>query len=219
MGLSRRLLAALLIGLALVAAAWVRPDVGRGQGPGAEAPAGDLLTTPPFDRITLSDGTVLRIEPVSPRPLPPSDPSKAKPSGTPTKKKGPPPEGTIGLPGAKTKVEPAPGEAQDDAIVIHLLDSEPSDFRVKRTSIRKIEYFEDVLLAEGDRLVLTRQYDKAFEHYLAVRTRNPSWAGLDDRVDRLLFKEGSEALLGPDGERGLRLLSELHARKPDYPGL
>jgi peptide/nickel transport system substrate-binding protein len=223
MGISRtvgRLLVAFLIGLAIVAAVWVVPGTGLGQVPDAALTGGDLLTTPPFDRITLSDGTALRIEPVSPRPLPPYDPSKAKPKPARTRdgRPVPPPEGNVGLPGEPPKVEPKEEEAADE-IAIHVLDAEPSDFRVRRGSIRKVEYFEDMLLAQGDRLVLTRQYDKGFEHYLAVRARNPSWTGLDERVDRLLFKEGSEALLGQEGGRGLRLLGELHARRPDYPGL
>ena len=33
------------------------------------------------------------------------------------------------------------------------------------------------------------------------------------------LEEGSAALLENDGERGLRLLRELHARRPDFPEL
>ncbi|MBX6314207.1 MAG: ABC transporter substrate-binding protein, partial [Isosphaeraceae bacterium] len=79
---------------------------------------------------------------------------------------------------------------------------------------------EDLLLAEGERLVLARDYAKAFEHYLAVQARAPGWKGLDEHVNKLLFEEGTNALLlENDRERGLRLLSELYARQPDYPGL
>ena len=52
-----------------------------------------------------------------------------------------------------------------------------------------------------------------------MKSRNPSWAGLDDHVNRVLFTEGSRALVDGDGERGLRLLRELLGRKRDYPGL
>src|SRR5262245_55724339 len=76
-----------------------------------------------------------------------------------------------------------------------------------------------MLLAEGDRWLLARDYARAFEWYLRVQTREPGWNGLDDRVNRLLFEEGSTALLEGDGERGLRLLRELFVRKPSYPGL
>src|SRR5436190_23638478 len=43
-------------------------------GPGAA----DLLRAVPFDRITLTDGTVLVVEPVSPRPLPVYNPTEER---------------------------------------------------------------------------------------------------------------------------------------------
>ncbi len=103
---------------------------------------------------------------------------------------------------------------------IHLLqEAEVRDFTVKRSSIKTIEYFEDILLAEGDRLTLARDFARAFECFLRVKTRNPDWPRLDDHVNRLLFAEGSAALLEGDHERGLRLLRELLGRKRDFPGL
>ena len=38
----------------------------------------ELLRSAPFDRITLIDGTVVIVDPISPRPLPPYDPTKQK---------------------------------------------------------------------------------------------------------------------------------------------
>ena len=91
---------------------------------------------------------------------------------------------------------------------------------MKRASIKKIEYFEDLLLEECDRLVALHDYTRAFECCLRVQTRNPGWNGpVRPREHVLLFREGSKALIDGDGERGLRLLRELLARKRDYPGL
>src|SRR5207248_7594192 len=99
-------------------------------------------------------------------------------------------------------------------------NQEAGDYKLKRSNIKSIEYYEGLLLAEGDRLVLAREFAKAFEHYLAVKGRDPRWKGLQEHVDRLLFAEGSAALLfDNDRARGLRLLHELHERRPDYPGL
>ena len=105
---------------------------------------------------------------------------------------------------------------------LHLLQAGPNevrDFKVKRSNIKKIEYFEDLLLQECDRLVMAHDYARAFECCLRVQTRNPGWPGLDDHVNRVLFAEGSRTLIDGDGERGLRLLGELLGRKRDYPGL
>src|SRR5947209_14723715 len=97
--------------------------------------------------------------------------------------------------------------------------NEVRDYKIKRASIKKIEYFEDLLLQEADRLVLARDYARAFECCLRVRTRSPGWAGLDEHANRILFAEGSRALIDGDAERGLRLLRELLGRQRDYPGL
>jgi peptide/nickel transport system substrate-binding protein len=196
------------------------------------APAGPLSADPlrsvPFDRLTLTDGAVLLIEPVSPRPLPPLDPAKAKPKKRPKDGKAEiPPEGNIGLPGQpstfKLPSEEKGEDQEDDAgasLRIHLLqEAETRDFTVKRSNIKSIEYFEDLLLAQCDQLVLARDFLRGFECCLRVKSRNPAWSGLDEHVNRLLFAEGSAALIGGDHERGLRLLRELLARRRDYPGL
>ena len=226
-----RYLAAMIVALGLVGAIHHASRTGHGQEPPAAAagPAtSDPLRSPPFDRITLIDGTVLIIDPVSPRPLPAPETAKSK---TKVRLKGTrteiPLEGNIGLPGEpskfKTPKQERAEDEEDDAhgtVKIHLLqDAEVRDFTVKRSSIKNIEYFEDILLAEGDRLVLARDFDRAFECFLRVKSRNPGWAGLDEHVNRLLFAEGSTALIAGDHERGLRLLRELLARNRGFPGL
>ena len=174
------------------------------QAPGAKAdetePKLELLQQVPYDRMTLIDNSTWEIEPISPRPLPAYDPSQQKKS---------------------TKKAEGDGETQDqsDEVVIHLMQGDQRDFKVRRASIKSIEYFEDMLIAEANRLILARNYPKAFEYLLAVQARNPNWKGLQDNVDKLLFEEGSYALAGNERDRGLRLLRELHARRADYEGL
>ena len=229
---SGRFLAAIGSSLCLVELLSILSFSGWGQeaAPAAGPATTDLLRSPPFDRITLIDGTVLIVDPVSPRPLPALDPAKtrkqekARPKGS---KVEIPLEGNIGLPGEPSKFrtpqqEKAEEEQEEESVrtvKIHLLqEAEVRDFTVKRSSIKTIEYFEDLLLAEGDRLTLARDFARAFECFLRVKTRNPDWPRLDDHVNRLLFAEGSAAMLEGDHERGLRLLRELLGRKRDLPG-
>jgi peptide/nickel transport system substrate-binding protein len=221
----------LMVSLVVAAAASATPRPGGAQEP-APAPIGadDLLRSNPFDRITLIDGTVLIIEPVSPRPLPVYDPKQERERRRRSSEKN-----SVAMPieigaavekgkgGAKGADDAQPeDEDRRDELKIHLvqgLRNEARDFMVKRPSIKKIEYFEDLLLEEADRLVLVRDYARAFECCLRVQTRNPGWAGLADHVNHVLFREGSQALIDGDDERGLRLLRELLGRKRDYPGL
>jgi peptide/nickel transport system substrate-binding protein len=190
------------------------------------ATTNDLLRAIPFDRITLTDGTVLLVDPISPRPLPAYDPVKERDRRRRAReaKSVIPLEGNI-IPGKKTnlrrKDEPEE-ETTVEKIKLHLLQAaagEVRDFEVKRPSIQKIEYFEDMLLLECDRLILARDFTRAFECCLRVETRNPGWNGLADRVNHVLFAEGTRALIEGDGERGLRLLRELLGRNRAYPGL
>ena len=215
----RRMVVIALVALATAGLALVRPRVGRGQQAGEAAK--DLLAAQPFDRLILIDGTVLEIEPVSPRPLPPYDPTKDPKSpeykkSRARKEAGRSPEGNVRLRGKEQAKEPE----QVNEINIHVLGPDGGDYRVRRASIKNVEYFEDMLLAEGDRLLLSRDYAKAFEHYLTAKLRNPGWKGLNAHVEKLLFEEGKAALLlDNDHERGLRLLRELYTRRPDHPGL
>lgn len=199
----------------------------------ARAPAAqtapDLLRSYPFDRITLIDNSEILVEPVSPRPLPPIDPEKSKVPG----RGGEPridPKGNIGFPGEPSRFKafeatPKKERGPDQQITVHLAAEaatgrgDARDFVIQRAHIKNIEYFEDMLLAEGESLAKTRKYNQAFERYLRVQARNPDWPGLDNHVDDLLFAEGRDALRDGEGERGLRLLRELHARRPDYPKL
>jgi peptide/nickel transport system substrate-binding protein len=189
---------------------------------GVAAPKIDILKTEPFDRITLNDGTVFVIEPVMPRPLPAYDPAveaeKERKRKAGTKELGLPEGGNVGV---RTKKKAAPKIEDEVAaeLAIHLIEGEQRDFKIKRADIKSVEYFEDMLLDEGDRLLRAQEYNKAFECYLRVRTRNPRWKGLSTRVDEMLYKEGTIALLDGDGDRGLRILRELKSRKPNYPGL
>jgi peptide/nickel transport system substrate-binding protein len=188
--------------------------------------SGDLLRAMPFDRITLLDGTTLDIDPVSPRPLPAYDPTKEREAKARARQKNAmiPPEGNV-IPGKKTELARAPRDQEADkpeTLKIHFLQAvagEARDFEVKRENVKKVEYFEDFLLEECDRLISAHDYARAFECCLRVQTRSPAWKGLDARVAHLLFAEGSQALIDGDSERGLRLLRELLSRQRDYPGL
>ncbi len=62
-----------------------------------------------------------------------------------------------------------------------MLEGEPRDFKVKRASIKEVEYFEDMLLDEADRLLKEGDYTRAFERFSwsssATRTGRASTSG------------------------------------------
>ena len=209
------------IWLAAAIVAWSAAAHGQASAP-APAPR-ELLAVAPFDRVTLADGTTLDVEPVSPRPLPPYDPSKDKePEPAKDGKKPPPPrEGNVLLPAqVARKAAEEEDRQRNNELTLGSIGADGASYKVRRANVRSVEYYEDMLLAEGARFQKLGDFARAFEHYLAVRRRAPGWRGLAEKVDVLLYEEGSSALrLEDDRDRGLRLLGELAARRPDYPGL
>lgn len=205
--------------IVVVTAGLIAGIASRAQAP-RTTPA-DLLKATPFDRITLIDGTVLDVEPVSPRPLPPYDPRKDRQPDA--KDDRPPPEGNIFLPSQKDLIAKAAQAKREETETIRELHITPIGedqvYKVRRSSIRSIDYFEDILISEGLRLTAAHDFARAFEHFLRVRERAGTWKGLEEGVRRLLLEEGIQALAQGDSGRGLRLLRELHAKQSDYPGL
>ncbi len=169
------------------------------------------------------------VDPVTPRPLPSNDPAKEREKRRRANRNQINPEGNVPLPGQKMELgmPDAPKQVdseglEEDDVRLHFQQGavrEIVDFKVKRASIKKVDYFEDLLLEECDHLVALHDYTRAFECCLRVETRNPGWVGLTDRVNNVLFREASKALIDGENERGLRLLRELLGRKRDYPGL
>ncbi len=203
-----------------------RPSQGQDLSTPTPQPIGaaEMLRSEPFDRLTLIDNTVLIVEPVSPRPLPVIDTKKERErrSGAPANSTAAPIEiGAESQEGGGGSQGQGAGGARGPSR-LHLLEggrNEVRDFTVKRSSLKKVEYFEDMLIAEADRLTQAREFSRAFECCLRVRMRNPSWVGLDACVNRILFSEGRRALINGDDERGLRILRELLARNRDFPNL
>lgn len=203
--------------LLVTAVGGLAPQSTRGQTPAISGT--DLLKSVPFDRITLIDGTVLQVEPVSPRPLPEYDPRKDRGKKAVTAGRQP----NIFIPSQKAEIAAAELQKQEEAAQVDEITIKPIGdegvYRVRRGSIKQIEYFEDMLLASGEQLIRAKDFSRAFEHYLLVKERAGNWNGLDEHVDQLLYQEGTAALQDNQVERGLRLLTELHARRQDFPGL
>ncbi|WP_169979256.1 ABC transporter substrate-binding protein [Tautonia rosea] len=183
------------------------------QLPDVSIPANrDLLRDPPFDRLTLIDGTILFVDPVSPRPLPDKEELRAAES-----KESPRFERVGGL--LVSKAPELNRDPSDNAIVIRTQEDDPKDYFVKITSIQSADYFDDILLAEALRRAQSNDFDRAFELVLAVRSRDPNWRGLQETADRIIFLEGQHALDRGRVDDGLRLLGQLYERAPETPNL
>lgn len=181
--------------------------------PDVPAPSGkDLLRDPPFDRLTLIDGTVLFVDPVGPRPLPDKEEIRAA-----EKQDSPRFERVGGL--LVSKAPELNRDPSDNAIVIRVQDEDAKDYYVKITSIQSVDYFEDYVLSEAVRRAKSNDFDRAFELVLAVQSRAPDWNGLRETMDLISLLEGQDALTRSRVDDGLRLLGQLYERSPETPDL
>jgi len=213
--LSGRPLAIGLVALTLVG--WcLTPWSAHGQQRRTDGPppGRDLLRDPPFDRLTLIDRTELIVDPVAPRPLPSEEELaelREQAAEAERQKK------TAGI-----IIGRAPSTSEDPKerqILIRLQGEKTGNFYVKIRNIQKVDYFEDILLDEAERLASREQFNRAFDLILAVRARDPQWPGLDEAANRVLFLEGRSMIGFGRVEEGLRALGNLFERDPDYPEL
>ena len=210
---AHRTASAIAAASALVAAALaVGVAGGAPQDPGSNPAEGDLLRTPAFDRLTLIDGTELRVDPVTPRPLPSREEIKAAAEKTSERF-----ERVGGL--MVGKLPELRHDPSENAIVIRTQGADARDYYVKLLSIKSAEYFEEMLLADAQRRARSGDFSRAFELVLAVRSRAPEWPGLQETADQITLLEGRDALDRRRVDQGLRILGELYARNPEFPGL
>ncbi|MFM1801485.1 MAG: hypothetical protein RJA81_837, partial [Planctomycetota bacterium] len=173
--------------------------ISEAQSPSATTAGQDtnsLLVKAPFDRIILSDKTDLLIEPVSPRPLPPAQkkPAPRQPNRNRSR-----------------EAEARAKEMENDPairILVQPLEAEGMEYAVYREDITEILYFDDMLLAEADRLTNQGEFAKAFEHLLYVNSRNPEWSGLSDSYRKLLLAESKERFEAGELASGLQFVME-----------
>ena len=191
-----------------------------------------MLRSPPFDRITLTDNTVLIVDPVSPRPLPAIDPAKEVEAEAtkPVQEARDPPGGNIGGPGELSKIEigGAEKDADTDGAFEHGCQDPLAPGRRRRGTRLQGQAIRTSGKSSISRISCSRTaigwcwratLPERSSAASGSRRETRGWPGLDEHVNHVLYAEGSQALIEGDSERGLRLLRELLERKRDYPGL
>ncbi|MEI7923448.1 MAG: ABC transporter substrate-binding protein [Planctomycetota bacterium] len=161
-----------------------------------------LLTKSPFDRISLTDGSEVEVEPLAPRPLPAA---RKSPFNRVARRQRTPEEE------AKIKeVEKDPAIR----ITVQPVEADGAEYLLYREDIKSILYFEDMLLLEANRLIAISDFAKAFEYLLLVHGRDPKWNGLVDSYLSLLMAEARQRFDASDHSAGLQYITEVLVKKP-----
>lgn len=113
---------------------------------------------------------------------------------------------------------PAAPRSSDEQPV-KLLDNPEQTFNVLWGSIRKIEFFEDRLLAEAARLLGEGEFDECFDYLAFLNEKYPNTRGLKGAKETFLQREAARLVSQKLYERAWILLDEIYKINPSRQGL
>ncbi len=109
---------------------------------------------------------------------------------------------------------PAAGDLE-----LRLLNQPTAPYTVAWNAIAKVELYEQMLLAEAERLTASSQFAEAFDDLAFLRLNYPNLPGLEPALQEHLWRDASTAFAARDGEGAWPALVALYARNPEYPRL
>jgi ABC-type transport system substrate-binding protein len=107
----------------------------------------------------------------------------------------------------------------DDELEVRLLDRPDQRFRVKWQHIVEVRLFEEMILAEAERLLAAGDLDGAYPYYRYLQTHYPALPRLADSIERYLTAAATSAFRQSQFDEALAMVWALHARNPDRAGL
>ncbi|MEX2091156.1 MAG: ABC transporter substrate-binding protein [Pirellulales bacterium] len=111
-----------------------------------------------------------------------------------------------------------PAQPQGE-ITIRLIADPTRPFDVSWQSIRKVAFFEEVLLAEAQRLTGEGKFDDAFDYYARLLREYPTLPGLNEAANDFLRRNAVQLFQSQQLDRALAVLTALYERQPNTPGL
>ncbi|HEX6962178.1 MAG TPA: ABC transporter substrate-binding protein, partial [Lacipirellula sp.] len=98
--------------------------------------------------------------------------------------------------------------------------SEPSiPYELDWAAVEKIELYEQILLAEAQRLTAAGEFAEAFDYFAFLTTNYPKLPGLEAALQSHLWSEASAAYAAGRREVAWPVLHALYLRNPQFPRL
>jgi len=105
-------------------------------------------------------------------------------------------------------------------LIITLPDDKQGQlYEIPTNVINHIVYHEDLIIRRAGLLIEEQHFRDAFEMLYSIERDAPTWNGLKEATQRLLFLESEQASGKGDPESALASLEELESRNRDYPRL
>lgn len=121
----------------------------------------------------------------------------------------------LNLPGRKVPENPKP----DDVVRVRLLSRPGVEYEVAWQAIQKVELFENMVLAEAERLVNEGKLEEAYDYFAFLHQDYAALPGLGDAMETYLYEEAKAAHRAGQFDRALAMLRETYSRNPRREGL
>jgi tetratricopeptide (TPR) repeat protein len=92
-------------------------------------------------------------------------------------------------------------------------------YEVPWENVENVEFFEQLLFDEANRLTSAGEFDEAFDYYARLMTEYPALPGLDAAANDYLHRNASTLFQAKEYDRALAVLGSLYQRSPQFPGL
>ena len=119
----------------------------------------------------------------------------------------------LDLPGRRKPAKP------EGNLPVRLIEDPTQQFEVPLENITDVRFFEDLLLAEAQRLTAKEDFDGAFPYYARLLREFPSKTGVNDAANDFLRRNSLAFYQAGEVDRALSVLAALYERSPKSPGL
>lgn len=99
---------------------------------------------------------------------------------------------------------------------VRLISRPTQLYEINWTAIAKVELFEELLVAEAERLTVAKRFEEAFEYLDAVHRREPKYPGLREAVQMYMYLNAGHYFAKERYPEALSLLEELYRLNPGY---
>lgn len=106
-----------------------------------------------------------------------------------------------------------------DTLRIRLFTQPDAEYDIAWGNILKLERFQDMVLAEAEKLVQGGQFDEAYDYYAFLQEHYPQTRGLGASIEEYLVKNAFVSFGKQRYDDALAMLIELQRLNPQRPGL
>lgn len=112
-----------------------------------------------------------------------------------------------------------PGAARSGDVHARLLDAPGEEIAIPRSSIERVELFEEQLLTTAKGFAAKGDFNAAYPYFARLDRDYPNYPGLSEAFTKSLYDEARTLFSAGKHDHALALLSSLKERSPHTPGL